>query len=165
MQRIISLETFENGGRPPLQSWDMPTPPEGFALVPDGFDASAFQEYMGFVTLEVLAGVVTAMHGDQAALDAYRAGLPAPGATAEEVRQERDRLLAETDKYAVLDAPISAESRAAVYAYRQALRDVPEQEGFPAQVVWPTFPTIVKADPDPVDEAVDVLLGGGDENA
>ena len=79
--------------------------------------------------------------------------------TAEEVRAERDRLLAATDWTQVLDAPISAESRAEMRVYRQALRNVPQQPGFPAAVEWPVMPTIVPAEPDPVDEAFDVLTG------
>lgn len=81
---------------------------------------------------------------------------------AEEIRTQRDKLLAETDWTQVLDAPISAECREAFRVYRQALRDITEQEGFPAAVVWPEIPMAVKADPDPVDEAVDVLLGGAE---
>ena len=35
------------------------------------------------------------------------------------------------------DYPISDANRDALKAYRQALRDVPEQPGFPDEVVWP----------------------------
>lgn len=87
------------------------------------------------------------------------APLPEPTMSEEEVRAERDRLLAETDWTQVLDAPISAECREAFRVYRQTLRDIPEQEGFPESVVFPVMPEVVKADPDPVDTAVDVLLG------
>ena len=79
---------------------------------------------------------------------------------AAEVRAQRDKLLAETDWTQVLDAPISAESREAFRVYRQALRDITEQEGFPEAVIWPEMPEVVKAVPDPVDTAVDALLGG-----
>ena len=80
-------------------------------------------------------------------------------AQASEVRARRDRLLADTDWTQVLDAPVSDESRAALRVYRQALRDVTAQEGFPVAVVWPELPEIVSAAPDPVDEAFDVLTG------
>ena len=79
--------------------------------------------------------------------------------TEEEARAERDRLLDETDWTQVLDAPISPESREAFRVYRQALRDVPEQAGFPEAIEWPVMPEVVKAAPDPVDTAVDALLG------
>lgn len=80
--------------------------------------------------------------------------------TDEEARAQRDKLLAETDWTQVLDAPIDATTREAYRAYRQALRDIPEQEGFPAAITWPELPKITKAAPDPVDTAVDTLLGG-----
>ena len=51
-------------------------------------------------------------------------------------RWNRLQLLEETDIYAVGDRPMSDEMR----AYRQALRDITQQEGFPDNVVWPTKP-------------------------
>ena len=80
--------------------------------------------------------------------------------TEEEARAQRDKLLAETDWTQVLDAPIDAETREAYRAYRQALRDIPEQDGFPESITWPELPSVTKADPDPVDTAVDTMLGG-----
>jgi len=56
---------------------------------------------------------------------------------ADEARKERDALLAATDWTQVADAPVDS----AVYAtYRQALRDVPEQSGFPGDINWPVKP-------------------------
>ena len=77
-----------------------------------------------------------------------------------EARAKRDKLLAETDWTQVLDAPIDAATREAYRAYRQALRDIPDQEGFPESITWPELPSVTKADPDPVDTAVDTMLGG-----
>lgn len=89
-----------------------------------------------------------------------------PGITAQ-ARAQRDKLLLDTDWTQTLDAPIDEDSKAAYRAYRQALRDVPEQEGFPQDIVWPELPAKTKAAPDPVDEAVDLLLSGatGEEAA
>jgi hypothetical protein len=53
------------------------------------------------------------------------------------IRAERDRKLVESDWTQVLDAAVD---KAAWATYRQALRDIPQQEGFPATVVWPTQP-------------------------
>ena len=53
------------------------------------------------------------------------------------VRAERDRLLAASDWTQVADAPVDA---AAWAAYRQALRDVPQDFDSPDDVVWPTPP-------------------------
>ena len=79
--------------------------------------------------------------------------------TADEVRAQRDKLLLETDWTQVLDSPISAECREAFRVYRQALRDITEQAGFPDVIEWPVMPEVVKAEPDPVDTALDALLG------
>lgn len=74
---IIQINANENGGRPPMQSLHG-APPAGYALVPDTLDVSAFYDFMGFVTLELDNVTVTAMTGNQEALDAYKASLPEP---------------------------------------------------------------------------------------
>lgn len=74
---IIQINANENGGRPPMQSWNG-APPAGYALVPDTLDTSAFYDFMGFVTLELDGDTVAAMTGNQEALDAYKASLPEP---------------------------------------------------------------------------------------
>ncbi len=56
--------------------------------------------------------------------------------TEEQVRQERDRFLAETDWWATSDRTMTAEQT----AYRQALRDITGQAGFPTNITWPTKP-------------------------
>lgn len=58
-------------------------------------------------------------------------------AYAEGVRAERNRLLSQSDWTQVSDAPVNK----AVWAtYRQALRDITAQTGFPLAVVWPNPP-------------------------
>lgn len=57
-------------------------------------------------------------------------------AKAAEVRKERDRKLAETDWMALSDVTMSEE----MATYRQALRDITAQEGFPHSVNWPVKP-------------------------
>lgn len=61
---------------------------------------------------------------------------------ATEVRAQRDYLLTKSDYLVSGDYPISAEDLAKVKAYRQELRDLPEQEGFPETVEWPTEPKV-----------------------
>ncbi len=56
--------------------------------------------------------------------------------SADEARALRDSLLAATDWTANSDVTMSDEMR----AYRQALRDVPSQAGFPDNVTWPVKP-------------------------
>lgn len=62
---------------------------------------------------------------------------PPPEPTAEDVRIERNRLLSDSDWTQMPDAPVD---QAAWAIYRQALRDIPQQSGFPATVDWPKEP-------------------------
>ena len=55
-------------------------------------------------------------------------------------RQKRDRLIAVTDYLVTPDYPISDDRLAKVKIYRQALRDIPEQSGFPRTITWPEKP-------------------------
>lgn len=55
---------------------------------------------------------------------------------AAEVRAERSAKLAATDWTQAADTPQAIKDKYA--PYRQALRDVPAQSGFPNTVVWPT---------------------------
>ena len=51
-------------------------------------------------------------------------------------RMVRNNLLAETDWWGVADRTMTQ----AEIDYRQALRDVPQQAGFPENITWPTKP-------------------------
>lgn len=53
-------------------------------------------------------------------------------------RQGRNIKLQETDWTQLPDVPEATQN--AYTAYRQALRDVPAQEGFPNDIVWPVAP-------------------------
>ena len=55
-------------------------------------------------------------------------------------RQKRDRLIATTDYLITSDYPIEPDRLAKVKIYRQALRDIPEQSGFPRSITWPEKP-------------------------
>jgi hypothetical protein len=57
---------------------------------------------------------------------------------AESVRDDRNKRLAETDWTQLTDAPVNS---AAWGTYRQSLRDVTAQSGFPWEVTWPNKPT------------------------
>lgn len=65
--------------------------------------------------------------------------LPGPdyGAMADDVRKQRNDLLAACDWTQVADAPVDKDAWA---AYRQALRDITAQSDFPLSVVWPVAP-------------------------
>ena len=59
-----------------------------------------------------------------------------------EIRDRRNDLLTETDYLMQPDYPISEETRTALKAYRQPLRDITKQDGFPKEVVWPEKPDV-----------------------
>ena len=59
-----------------------------------------------------------------------------PLPTEAEVRAERDELLAASDTMALADRITDAWR-----TYRQALRDVPDQSGFPTNITWPVKPS------------------------
>ena len=65
----------------------------------------------------------------------YKAAKDAEQATS--VRQQRGEKLKDSDWTQVADAPVD---KAAWATYRQALRDVTGQEGFPWTITWPTQP-------------------------
>lgn len=58
------------------------------------------------------------------------------------VRAERDARLTVCDWTQMPDAPLTADAKTAWGVYRQALRDVPEQAGFPVVVEWPVATTV-----------------------
>lgn len=59
-----------------------------------------------------------------------------------DVRLERNKLLSDTDHLIQSDYPISDEKKQEIKVYRQALRDIPQQDGFPDNIVWPDKPVI-----------------------
>ena len=59
------------------------------------------------------------------------------GKLASFIRDERNIMLAETDWTQVTDAPLTKAKVKAYKEYRQALRDIPQQDGFPYEVEWP----------------------------
>lgn len=56
------------------------------------------------------------------------------------MRDQRDALLRMSDWTQLADAPLTAETKQSWVEYRQLLRDIPSQSGFPFNVTWPTTP-------------------------
>ena len=77
-------------------------------------------------------GTVTTAAENEAAYKAMK-----DAEQAKSVRQQRGEKLKETDWTQVADAPVD---KAAWATYRQALRDVTAQAGFPWTVTWPVEP-------------------------
>ena len=105
---IIRIEANANGPRPPMQSWNNDTAPEGFALATDAQkDVFYSTTPAGFVNITVKEGngakVVDTIEVNQEALDAYKATLPDPAVSAKsskitEIKQAcEDYIYAGTD--------------------------------------------------------------------
>jgi len=56
----------------------------------------------------------------------------------ERIRQERNEKIKDTDWTQLPD--VSESFKLAYQEYRQVLRDIPQQEGYPENVVWPDKP-------------------------
>jgi hypothetical protein len=56
------------------------------------------------------------------------------------VTNQRNNLLYACDWTQIPNNPLTSEQQEVWAIYRQALRDVPNQPGFPANVIWPTPP-------------------------
>ena len=76
-------------------------------------------------------GVLTEVTDEDVAATCY-----SPPATEGQIRSKRDGLIAETDWWVMPDRTATADQ----LAYRQALRDITSQAGFPTNVTWPTKP-------------------------
>lgn len=62
------------------------------------------------------------------------------------VRRKRDSLISGTDYYILPDYPSTPDGIEAVKQYRQDLRDITLQSGFPRNVQWPTLPSALSRD-------------------
>lgn len=71
---------------------------------------------------------------------------PDDSMVAKAIRDKRDNLIGETDYYLMPDYPSNPQNLEELKAYRQALRDVPKQEGFPRDVHWPDVPKFLCKD-------------------
>lgn len=85
--------------------------------------------------------IVNVATGEQAIYTLTAAEIAALQPTSEqlaaEARTQRNQLLAASDWTQVIDAPVDQ----AVWAtYRQALRDITSQAGFPTTIDWPVEP-------------------------
>jgi predicted metal-binding protein len=84
---------------------------------------------------EIFAAAVAGEYGAVAEFVPY---VPTQEEKAAVIRAERDALLSASDWTQLPDIPEA--TREAWAAYRQALRDVPQQVNFPDAVVWPEKP-------------------------
>jgi len=89
------------------------------------------QKYVNGVLTDMTAAEISQKQAEE---NAWAAG--ENDRLSDEIRAKRNSLLAETDYLALSDTTLSSD----MATYRQALRDVTGQSGFPTSVTWPTKP-------------------------
>jgi len=100
-------------------------------------DGKWYTKYvLGPVFVDTTAEGVTTTAAEHEA--AYKATKDAE--QAKSVRQSRDDKLKETDWVVIKNLESNANIPGVWEVYRQALRDIPTQGGFPWTIVWPTQP-------------------------
>lgn len=116
----------------PDQYMGVPLPPEGSDLeaVIQFYAPIAFWTNVAAPVLVPTVGVA----GQLTSIDP-----PTPSAD-ELAKQTRQNLLAQTDWTQLPDVPMDDRKRTAWLQYRQALRDITAQAGFPDSIQWPEQP-------------------------
>ncbi|WP_409968737.1 tail fiber assembly protein [Bengtsoniella intestinalis] len=136
MNIITTTEQFKH-----IQSWNAPEIPQGYALLDDSVDTALFYQYNGCVDLTVKDNTVTAIAPNVTAWNTWKATQPTQEETlAADARNTRDKRLTACDWTQVGDCPLDEATKTAWQTYRQALRDVPNQSGFPNDINWPEMP-------------------------
>ena len=136
---------------PPNATFDAPEKKEGFAPIWNGVKWEQVEDHRG-----TKYWLPEDKHGDPAREMKELSSLPEgasftePEPTDEElaikVRAERNMKIAETDYYIMSDYPSNPQNLEELKVYRQALRDLPKQEGFPRDVRWPDVPKFLCKD-------------------
>lgn len=106
--------------------------------IPSDAVSVTVEEYQELLTAQGKGKKITAdSKGDPVVID-----MPAP--TEEQLalamRTKRDQLIANTDYLVMSDYPITADKLELVKTYRQLLRDITKQSGFPVNIDWPAMP-------------------------
>lgn len=117
----LTAELLDSFGADPVLNGPQAQPTRYQVAFRDGVEEVNGQWFTKFSVADMDADAI-------ASLDARQA---------DSVRAERNRKLTASDWTQVEDAPVD---KAAWAAYRQGLRDVPLQEGFPWDVTWPVEP-------------------------
>ena len=135
--RPLTLDILNSFGVDPILEGpqEQTTPPYEISV------RQGIEEINGQWFTKYVAGPVFTDTEDKTAAEQeveYKAGIDTR--TAETVRSERNRLLAETDWTQTLDSPFDADGKLAWALYRETLRMIPEQDGFPHNVNWPPKP-------------------------
>lgn len=117
----LTVELLDSFGADPVLNGPQAQPTRYQVAFRDGVEEINGQWFTKFSVADMDADAI-------ASLDARQA---------DSVRADRNRKLTASDWTQVADAPVD---KAAWAAYRQGLRDVPSQAGFPWDVTWPVEP-------------------------
>jgi hypothetical protein len=126
-------------GIDPVLRSPKPNPSEEFKIVVrNGVEKDSNGKWVQAWTEQDMFQVYTDADGNEVTVQAQKdAKTAADSASSAKVeRTNRDNLLKDTDHYGLSDVTMSAD----MTAYRQALRDIPQQAGFPNSITWPTKP-------------------------
>lgn len=134
LPKIWNDNIFEVLGVDPVFETPRPTPSGAYKeVVRDGVEQDSDNNWVQkWVERDMFSDNDDETKSEQEA--AYQAILDTKKAL--NVRTRRNKLLQETDWLGLSDVTMSTEWA----TYRQALRDVPAQSGFPNDVTWPTEP-------------------------
>lgn len=117
----LTAELLDGFGADPVLNGPQAQPTRYQVAFRDGVEEINGQWFTKFSVADMDVDAIAALNASQA----------------DSVRAERNRKLTASDWTQVDDAPVD---KAAWATYRQALRDVPLQSGFPWDVNWPTEP-------------------------
>jgi hypothetical protein len=124
--QVLTPEIIEDFGYDPVLEGPQPTliPPYQYAQR-DGVVEVNGQWFTHYIA-------VTPDADQKAAMDAAQGDV---------VRAERNQLLAACDWTQLIDSPLDPDGRGAWQLYRETLRMVPQQQGFPWTIEWPPQPS------------------------
>jgi len=117
----LSVALINEFGADPVLNGAQPSATRYQTIARDGVEEVNGQWFTKFIAIDMDAESITALDEQQS--------------TAQ--RTERNRKLAECDWTQLADATVN---KAAWATYRQSLRDVPSQSGFPWDITWPVEP-------------------------
>lgn len=117
----LTVELLDSFGADPVLNGPQAQPTRYQVAFRDGVEEINGQWFTKFSVADMDADAIASLDASQA----------------DSVRAERNRKLTASDWTQVADAPVD---KAAWAAYRQGLRDVPSQAGFPWDVTWPVEP-------------------------
>lgn len=134
LPKVWNSNVYDALGIDPVLETPKPTPSAAYkSVVRDGAEQDSKDNWVQkWAEQDMFADTEEATKSEQET--AYQAQLDAAAASV--ARSERDAKLAETDWMGMSDVTMSADWA----TYRQALRDVPAQSGFPNSIAWPDAP-------------------------